>query len=81
MKSSPRPPIPVPSSQRLRELRFHLVPVMVIAVCIAILVVLWRENICSPLSAGLSEPSEFKARSGNLVDLDVASEQWDVWFC
>ena len=53
---TPLPPIPTPLPQRLRELRFRLMPGVVIAVCITVIALLWRENISAPQLVGQAEP-------------------------
>src|SRR5690349_1524909 len=56
MKSAPLPPIATPWAQRLRELRLRYSPALVLAVCIAVIVVFWRENVSAPQFIGQAEP-------------------------
>jgi len=56
MKSAPLSPIATPWEQRLRELRLRFAPALVLAVCVTVIVVFWRENVSAPQFTGQAEP-------------------------
>ena len=53
---TPLPPIPTPLPQRLRDLRLRVLPGVMVAACIIVIAVLWRNNISAPQMVGQAEP-------------------------
>ena len=78
MTSAPLTPIPTPLAQRLRDLRLRLLPILALGGCVAVIAVLWHNDISMPQLTGQAEPvlarlSSYKA--GTLAALNVVRFQ------
>jgi len=71
-------PIPVPLSQRWRDARLRVVPVIVFSVSVGVVAVLWKENVAPHSLVGQAEPVVANVschKPGILAELSVARFQ------
>lgn len=74
MSSESLPPVPIPPAQRLRQLRTKVLPPVVFVGVLAIISILWRENVAAPTMIGQAEPVTSNVTSykpGVLTELTV----------
>jgi multidrug resistance efflux pump len=74
MKPEPLKPIPTPRAQHLRQARTQLLPPIVFFGVIAVIFLLWQQNISAPTMVGQAEPVTSNITShqpGVLTELNV----------
>jgi multidrug resistance efflux pump len=72
--SPPLKRIPIPLSERWRDVRTRVLPVLMFVAVVAVIGVLWKENIAAPNLVGQAEPLQANVscyKPGMLAHLDV----------
>ena len=56
MKDENLQPIPIPFARRLHHARTGLLPVAVFGMALAVVALLWKDNVAAPTLVGQAEP-------------------------
>jgi HlyD family secretion protein len=56
MKPDPASPVPIPLTQRWRDARMRLLPLVVFSAALCVIASLWKEHVAAPTLVGQAEP-------------------------